>query len=54
MCTIHDISGDVDEFNLDDQGFQYVNHESKEKEFYDEEKIKNEYYPEIEQLLKDR
>jgi hypothetical protein len=31
-----------------------VKHESKEKDFLDNEKIKAEYYPEIEQLLKDR
>jgi hypothetical protein len=30
-----------------------VKHESKEKDFVDEEKIKAEYYPEVEQLLKD-
>ena len=28
-------------------------HESKQKLFVDEEEIKNEYYPETEQLLKD-
>jgi hypothetical protein len=31
-----------------------VKHESKDKEFLDDEKIKAEYYPEVEQLLKDR
>jgi hypothetical protein len=31
-----------------------VKHESKEKDFLDDEKIKAEYYPEIKQLLKDR
>jgi hypothetical protein len=30
-----------------------VKHESKEKDFLDDEKIKTEYYPEVEQLLKD-
>lgn len=54
IVNIHDISGEIDEYSLDDHGFQYVNHESKDKEFLDEEKIKTEYYPEIEQLLKDR
>jgi len=54
MVTVHDISGEIDEYSLDDHGFQYVNHESKDKDFFDEEKIKSEYYPEIEQLLKDR
>jgi hypothetical protein len=30
-----------------------VKHESKEKDFLDDAKIKAEYYPEVEQLLKD-
>jgi hypothetical protein len=30
-----------------------VKHESKEKDFLSDEKIKTEYYPEVEQLLKD-
>jgi hypothetical protein len=51
--TIKDIAGDEDKYNLDSHGFQFVKHESKEKDFADDEKIKAEYYPEIEQLLKD-
>ncbi|KAF4628249.1 hypothetical protein G7Y89_g9906 [Cudoniella acicularis] len=50
---IHDISGDEDKYTLDSHGFQFVKHESKEKDFLDDEKIKAEYYPEVEQLLKD-
>lgn len=50
---IHDITGDEDKYTLDSHGFQYVKHESKEKDFLDDAKIKAEYYPEIEQLLKD-
>jgi len=51
--TIKDITGDEDKYDLDSHGFQFVKHESKEKEFADDEKIKAEYYPEIGQLLKD-
>jgi hypothetical protein len=51
--TIHDISGHELDYTLDGQGFQLYYHESKEKEFLDDEKIKREYYPETEQLLKD-
>lgn len=51
--VIHDISGDEDKYTLDSHGFQVTKHESKEKDFLDEEKIKAEYYPEVEQLLKD-
>jgi hypothetical protein len=51
--TVHDIAGDEDKYSLDSHGFQFVKHESKEKDFLEEEKIKAEYYPETEQLLKD-
>jgi hypothetical protein len=52
--VIHDIAGDEDKYTIDSHGFQIVKHESKEKDFLDDEKIKAEYYPEVEQLLKDR
>ncbi|KZO90308.1 hypothetical protein CALVIDRAFT_522936 [Calocera viscosa TUFC12733] len=41
-------------FTTDNSGFQWVKHESKLKgdELFDEEKIKNEYYPEIDAFLK--
>jgi len=51
--VIHDISGEESKYTVDSHGFQYVNHESKEKDFVDDKKIKAEYYPEVEQLLKD-
>ncbi|KAJ5087978.1 hypothetical protein N7456_011594 [Penicillium angulare] len=51
--TIHDVSGHELDYTLDGQGFQFYYHESKEKDFLDDEKIKREYYPETEQLLKD-
>jgi len=49
---IHDIAGDEDKYTLDSHGFQFVKHESQEKDFLDDGKIKAEYYPEVEQLLK--
>ncbi|OKL60846.1 hypothetical protein UA08_03202 [Talaromyces atroroseus] len=51
--VIHDVSGEEDKYTLDTHGFQFVKHESKEKDFLDVEKIKAEYYPETEQLVKD-
>lgn len=51
--VVHDIAGDEDRYTLDSHGFQIYRHESKEKDFLDGEKIKAEYYPETEQLLKD-
>jgi len=51
--TVHDISGDESKYTLDSHGFQIHRHESKEKDFDDDDKIKAEYYAETEQLLKD-
>ncbi|KAI9720783.1 MAG: hypothetical protein M1812_002622 [Candelaria pacifica] len=50
---VHDIRGSEDEYTLDKTGFQVHKHVSKEKDFLDEDRIKAEYYPEVEQLLKD-
>lgn len=51
--TVHDIRGEEDQYNLDNKGFLIYPHVSKEKDFVDDEKIKAEYYPEVEQLIKD-
>lgn len=51
--VVTDISGNTDKYTLDSHGFQIYHHESKEKAFIDDDKIKAEYYPETEQLLKD-
>jgi hypothetical protein len=50
---VRDIAGEEDKYTLDSHGFQIYRHTSKEKDFVDNEKIKAEYYPEVEQLLKD-
>lgn len=41
-------------FTLDEHGFEFVDHPTKVESFFDEEQIKAVYYPEIEQLIKDR
>ncbi|KAK6201980.1 hypothetical protein LQW54_009193 [Pestalotiopsis sp. IQ-011] len=51
--VITDVSGDEDRFTLDSCAFQYHRHESSEKEFLDDEKIREEYYPECIRLLQD-
>jgi hypothetical protein len=51
--TVLDVTGEESKFSLDSHGFQYHNHESHEKEFHDEEKLKTDYFPECEQLLKE-
>ena len=51
--TVHDIRGEEQNYNLDKNGFQIHRHTSVEKDFLDDDQIKAQYYPEIEQLLKD-
>ena len=51
--TVHDIAGEEEKYSLDSHGFQIYKHSSQEKDFVDDEKIKADYYPETEQLLKD-
>jgi hypothetical protein len=51
--TVHDIRGETDKYTLDQQGFQIYTFPSAEKDFADDEKIKAEYYPEVESLLKE-
>lgn len=50
---IRDVSGRESEFTLDKNGFQIYRHTSNEKEFLDDDQIKEAYYKETEQLLKD-
>ena len=51
---IRDVRGKEKEYDisLDTSGFQYVHSASEEKDFEDDEKIKDVYYKEIEELLK--
>lgn len=51
--TVNDIRGEVDKYTLEKNGFQIYPHVSAEKDFLDDDKIRAEYYPETEQLLKD-
>ncbi|KAK2616137.1 hypothetical protein N8I77_002844 [Diaporthe amygdali] len=51
--VIQDVTGYEDEYKLDKNGFQFVNHTSQEKDFDDEGKITGVYYPEVESLLKE-
>ncbi len=39
-------------FSLDKEGFLLVKHETKMKDFYNDDEVKRVYYPEIEQLVK--
>lgn len=51
--VVKDVRGRESEYSLDSNGFQIYNHPSVEKDFVDDEQIRNQYYKETEQLLKD-
>ncbi|EXJ78451.1 hypothetical protein A1O1_08851 [Capronia coronata CBS 617.96] len=53
QVIIHDVSGDENTYTLDSHGFQFVTSPSKEKDFVDADRIKDVYYREVEQLLKE-
>ncbi|KAK4031481.1 hypothetical protein C8A01DRAFT_51447 [Parachaetomium inaequale] len=53
QVEVTDISGSEEKYTLDSHGFQIVRHESKEKDFLDEDQIKSNYFRETEKLLKD-
>ena len=52
-ARIEDIRGRQDQFNINDQGFQFHEHECIEKTWDDTERIKRDVYPESEALLKE-
>ena len=51
--VVQDIRGQEDQYTLDKNGFQIYHHKSVEKDFLDDAQIKDVYYHETEQLLKD-
>ena len=51
--TIQDGRPLIDQFSLEREGFVFVNHETKVKDFYNEDELRTVYYPEMEQLVKD-
>ena len=49
---IHDIRGQIGDFNISKQGFQLIKHISAEKDYTNDEQVKRIVYPEVEELLK--
>jgi hypothetical protein len=43
----------ADQLSLEREGFIFVRHETKVKDFYDETEVRSIYYPEIEKLVKE-
>jgi hypothetical protein len=50
--TIHNGRLEVDRFALEREGFQFVRHDTKMKDFFDQDEIKRVYYPEMVELIK--
>ncbi|KAH8891805.1 hypothetical protein GQ53DRAFT_686428 [Thozetella sp. PMI_491] len=50
--TVTDVTGEEDKYSLDQHGFAFHKHVSKEKGFHDEAQIKTEHYLECEELMK--
>lgn len=48
---IHDGRARRDEFEIDTQGFVFVDHDIAMTDFYDSDEIKSVYYPEVEKLV---
>ncbi|MBT4116798.1 MAG: methyltransferase [Rhodospirillaceae bacterium] len=49
--TAHDVRSIADQFDMDREGFAFMNCTSEMKDFFDEEQVKSVYYPEIENLV---
>ena len=52
--TISDGRSLRDQLSLDVHGFELADHKTKMENFLDEDEIKSVYYPEVDQLIKDR
>jgi hypothetical protein len=50
--TVSDGRAVADRLSLDREGFIFVTHETRVKDFYDEAEVRSVYYPETEQLVK--
>jgi len=43
-----------DRFRLEEHGFEFIDHKTAVTDFYDEKELRSVYYPEVEQIIKDR
>src|SRR6516225_12038706 len=50
--TIHNGRPHAKDFVLERHGFRFIRHNTKVKDFYDEDQIRRVYYPEMEALIK--
>jgi len=49
--TVHDVRSIADQFDMDREGFAFMNCTSEMKDFFDEDQVKSVYYPEMENLV---
>jgi hypothetical protein len=54
LVTIRDGRPLRDSFQLEEHGFQFIDHKTAMTDFYDENQLRSVYYPEVEQIIKDR
>lgn len=52
LATIHNGRLAAGDFSLEREGFVFVRHDTRVKDFYDEDELRAVYYPEIEALVK--
>ncbi|TMG76346.1 MAG: hypothetical protein E6H75_08405, partial [Betaproteobacteria bacterium] len=52
QMTIRDGRPLADEFDLEVTGFEFVEHKTRVRDFFDSEELKRVYYPEVEALVK--
>jgi hypothetical protein len=52
--NVHSLRGRESEFTTDNSGFAVYNYPAKEKLFTDDSAVRNEYYAEVEKLLRDK
>ena len=52
--TIHNGRPLRDGFKLEEHGFEFIDHKTAMTDFYDEDQLRSVYYPEVEQIIKDR
>jgi hypothetical protein len=51
--TVHNGRPLADRLSLERQGFILINHETKVRDFYNDEEVRSVYYPEMERLVKE-
>jgi hypothetical protein len=52
LVTIRNGRRHVNEFQLEREGFRFVRHDTKVRDFYDPDEVRRVYYPEMEALIK--